>query len=339
MLAQQTQQFLDVLADPDSDERAIKSAADKWVQTLQNPDSLPAIVEAQEQLTSVLEWDNIARAQFALMMSGALVENGFAPEPLLDAFEPRLPGWLEGAGRLLDAVIHAEGDAQDVDAVVESVTAQMPDEARDWERLQAFYLPLMAALAASSDARERMRSLAELAAPLAERHEGAYFLETMLNVLDKEPILVLEPARKRGFIGTISGIADNAQLHALLMAHYPDAARKFPRKALAIFDGSGPQIGEFAVESDWNLYAYRALDKDGQIKDDLADSAHWLWNEDAPIAIPKWEGYRVVVLGPSSYARSWPAQRLFAPLRASVDVDRELSEDEAAEWVGRLGND
>ena len=106
-------------------------------------------MEAQKQLTNVLEWDDLARAQFALMMSGALVENGFAPEPLLEAFEPRLPAWLKGAGRLLDKVIHAEGDAQDVDAVVEAVTAQMPDEARDWERLQAFYLPLMAALSAS----------------------------------------------------------------------------------------------------------------------------------------------------------------------------------------------
>ena len=160
----------------------------------------------------------------------------------------------------------------------------------------------------------------------------------MVNVLDKEPLLVIEPARERGFVGTMSGIADNAQLHALLMAHYPDAARKFPKRALAIFDGSGPQIGEFQIESDWNLYSYRALDKDGQIKNDLADSAHWLWNEDAPIGIPTFEKYRVVVLGPSSYSRSWGAQRLFAPLRASVDVDRELSADEVAQWVGRLGS-
>ena len=112
----------------------------------------------------------------------------------------------------------------------------------------------------------------------------------------------------------------------------------FPRKALAIFDGSGPQIGEFQVESDWNLYAHGALDKDGQIKDDLADSAHWLWNEDAPIAIPKFDDYRVVILGPSSYSRGWQAQRLFAPLRASVDVDRELGADDVAEWIGRLGS-
>ncbi len=338
MLAQQTAHLLDVLRDPDADERAIQGAADSWVTTLQNPDSIQAILDAQNQLVTVLDWDNLARAQFALMMSGALVENGFAPEPLLEAFAPRLPEWLNGANRLLDAVIHAEGDGQNAEAVVEQITAQMPAEARDWERLQAFYLPLMAALAASPDARAQMRKLRELAAPLCERHEGAFFLEAMLGVLDKEPILVLEPARKRGFIGTFSGIADNAQLHALLMAHYPDAAKTFPKKALPIFDGSGAQTSEINVESNWNLYSYRALDRDGNIKDDLADSEHWLWNEDAPIDIPTFENYRVIVLGPSSYTRGWQAQRLFAPLQASVDVDRELNADEVGEWVARLGS-
>lgn len=338
MLAQQTEILLDILKNPDSDERAIQSAADSWVKTLQNPDSIDAILDAQKQLASVLDWENLARAQFALMMSGALIENGFAPEPLLEAFAPRLPIWLKGANELLDAVIHAEGDGQNVDAVVEAVTAQMPESARNWERLQAFYLPLMAALAASPDARAQMRGLRDLAAPLSERHEGAFFLDAMLGVLDKEPILVLEPARKRGFIGTFSGIADNAQLHALLMAHYPDAAKTFPKKALAIFDGSGEQTSEFSVESNWNLYCYRALDRDGNIKNDLADSQHWLWNEDSPLEIPIFEGMRVIVLGPSSYTRGWQAQRLFAPLRASIDVDRELNAGDVAAWIERLGN-
>ncbi len=338
MLAQQTQHLLDILRNPASDERAIQSAADAWVQTLQNPDSIQSILDAQQQLATVLDWDDLARAQFALMMSGALVENGFSPEPLLEAFAPRLPVWLKDANALLDAVIHAEGDGQNVDSVVEKVTAQMPDEARSWERLQAFYLPLMAALAASPDEREKLRGLRDLAAPLSERHEGAFFLDAMLGVLDKEPILVLEPARKRGFIGTFSGVADNAQLHALLMAHYPDAALKFPRAALPIFDGSGEQTSNINVESNWNLYSYGALDRQGQIKDDLADSGHWLWNEDSPIEIPKFEGYRVIVLGPSSYTRGWPAQRLFAPLRASIDVDRELDAAAVAAWIERLSS-
>ena len=338
MLAQQTQHLLDVLHDPDSDERTIQSAADSWVKTLQNPDSIQAILDAQQQLAGVLDWENLARAQFALMMSGALIENGFSPEPLLEAFAPRLPRWLKGANALLDAVIHAEGDGQNVDAVVEKITAQMPDEARNWEQLQAFYLPLMAALSASPDEREKLRPLRELAAPLSERHEGAFFLDAMLGVLHKEPILVLEPARKRGFIGTFSGIADNAQLHALLMAHYPDAAKTFPQAALPMFDGSGEQTSEINVESNWNLYSYRALDREGHIKEDLADSQHWLWNEDSPMEIPKFENYRVIVLGPSSYTRGWPAQRLFAPLRASVDVDRELDAGAVAAWIERLGS-
>lgn len=338
MLAQQTQQLLDILHNPDSDERAIQSAADSWVQTLQNPDSIEAILDAQKQLAGVLDWEDLARAQFALMMSGALIENGFAPEPLLEAFAPRLPVWLKGANELLDAVIHAEGDGQNVDAVVEAVTTRMPEQAHDWERLQAFYLPLMAALAASPDARKQMRRLRDLAAPLSERHEGAFFLDAMLGVLNQEPILVLEPALKRGFIGTFSGIADNAQLHALLMAHYPDAAKNFPPAALPIFEGSGEQTSEINVESNWNLYSYRALDRDGNIKDELADSEHWLWNEDSPTEIPTFEGLRVIILGPSSYTRGWQAQRLFASLRASIDVDQDLDAGAVAVWIERLGS-
>ena len=326
MLSQQTQQLLAILADASSDERQIQRAANDWVAALKNPDSLDAILDAQTQLVTVIDWENIERAKFALMMSGALVENGFAPEPLLEAYAPRLPVWLAHANRLLKAMDEAQGEAD-----LERVMAQLPDETRDWERLDEFYLPLMAALSASPEARGKFRELLPLAAPLSERHEGAYFLQMMLQVLHKAPILVLQPNQKSGFIGTFSGIADNFQLHGLLMAKLTD---QLSPATVAVLDGSGPQTSEFTIQGAFNLYDYRALNG-GELPETVSDE-FWIWNEGTPAAIPKFEKYRVVITAAPSYARSWTAQRLFAPLRASVDVDRELDASEVKTWMKRL---
>ena len=285
MLPQQTKQLLEVLADASSNERQIQRAANEWVAALKDPDSLDAILDAQTQLVTVIDWKNIERAKFALMMSGALVENGFAPEPLLEAYAPRLPVWLAGANRLLKAMEEAPDEAE-----VERVTAQLPAEARDWQRLQEFYLPLMAALAASPEARGKFRDLLLLAAPLSERHEGAYFLQMMLQVLHKAPILVLQPRQKSGFIGTFNGIADNFQLHGLLMAKLTD---QLSPATIAVLDGSGEQTSDSTIQGAFDLYDCRAL-KGGQLPEKV-DSEFWIWNEGTPAEIPKFEKYRVVI--------------------------------------------
>ena len=42
------------------------------------------------------------------------------------------------------------------------------------------------------------------------------FVATMLQVLDDEPLLVLQVEQQKGFKVRISGIADNFQLHTML---------------------------------------------------------------------------------------------------------------------------
>lgn len=333
-LPEQTRELLQILRDPRANERAINRAAQAWMKALETPESLQQILDAQRELASAIEWENLERAQLALTLSGALVEQGFAPEPLLDAFAPHLPAWLEGANRLLlSAGTNEDGDLDE--AAFDAAAEQMPDERLAWNRLEAFHLPLIAALSHSPEARAQLRPLVPLVRPLVPYSSAAHFLWPMLEILDEEPILVLEPSRKRGFIGTISGIADNFQLHALLMAHYPEV-RPISPAAIAIFRGKGPQTNGETIVGAWNLYNYRALSQG--LPEGLGDTETWIWGEGQPKDIEKFAGYRAIVLGEPAYERSWQVQRLFSGLRAELEVERELSAEEVEDWVKRLAN-
>lgn len=335
MLREATQELFDTLRDERTSERTINRAAKAWMKALETPNSLGAIIEAQEQLAGAINWENIERAQLALMMSGALVEQGFAPEPLIEAFAPVLPRWLDGANQLLERTLVGSKDEELTDTALQNAAAQMPDAARDWQQLESLYFPLVAALSVSPSARAEMRPLLPQLAPLTDYLESASYLSTLLQVLDSAPLVVIEPARKRGFVGAMSGIADVFQLHALLMAHYPDAG-EISDQAATVFRGDGPQTTERTLTGAWNLYNYSALDSNGNLPTDLSDSRHWIWNEDLPFVIEQFEGRRAILLGPASYERNWKVQRLFAPLRAHVEVERELSAGEVEQWLGRM---
>lgn len=333
MLREKTDELLQTLRDPRTGERTIKRAANAWMKALQNPPSLPAILEAQTQLCGALEWENIERAQLALVIGGSLVEQGFAPEPLIEAYAPVLPVWLENANQLLQsALVNGELD----EATFERSAAQSPAWARAWQQLESLYFPLIAALSVSPSGRESLRPLLPQIAPLTSYLESAYYLSMLLQVLDNAPILIIEPALQRGFVGTMSGVADCFQLHALLMAHFPDTRAPVSDAATSVHRGHGAQITDENLMGIWNLYNYRALNPDGDLPTDLSDSSHWIWNEDLPAEIPEFAGYRVVLLGPASYERAWKVQRAFAALRAEIVVERELNETEIADWLGRM---
>ena len=49
-------------------------------------------------------------------------------------------------------------------------------------------------------------------------------------------------------------------------------------------------------------------------------------------------GRRVILLGPPSYARTWPAQRLFSKLTAKLESERMLKSRETDDWLQRMLN-
>jgi hypothetical protein len=186
------------------------------------------------------------------------------------------------------------------------------------------------------DAEARM-ALADLAPTFAAREddlEGAHWVAQLLTVLHDEPFVAIELATGMGLIGRFSGIADNFQLHTLLMEEMPPVSRVSPSVA-ANARGDGPQALDETVTGAWNLYTYAAL-RDGTLPEATDPGEHWIWNEGAPRDIPMVDAHRVVLLGPPAYERTWNAVRTFEPLRGELDA-RTLDDDEAASWLYRIG--
>jgi hypothetical protein len=159
--------------------------------------------------------------------------------------------------------------------------------------------------------------------------------------LHQEPIVVIEPQTRTGMLGRISGVVDNFQLNVLLMDGFELAEglpRRVSQKAVDVASGRGPQQIQEAVKGAWNLYTWRAIRPGFTLPDakDLASKTTWIWNEGRPEQIPVLDGRRVVLLGPPSYARGWPAQRTFAYLPAALERERTLTADEVEQWLDTM---
>ena len=175
---------------------------------------------------------------------------------------------------------------------------------------------------------------------LAVAHEGAHWLAVMASVLDREPLLVLEPEHRRGFVGWMSGVVDNFQLHTLLLERLPPVGDERPPidpEVAAVARGEGPQKLDRAVEGGWNLYAWTAVARTGVLPDpDTEPDGTWIWGEGRPEEIPLFEARRALLLGPASYVRTWNADRTFPDLAASIEVERELAPEEIDELIGPM---
>jgi hypothetical protein len=191
-------------------------------------------------------------------------------------------------------------------------------------------------------------ALRDLLLPLqatAEELEGAHWVSCILAAPHEDPFVAIEPASRSGIEGRMSGITDNFQLHMLLMDDFPGGGggglfrrgRRISKPAAAVARGAGPQQIDEIVVGAWNPYVYSALEDGGlPDPDDYTGSKHlWIWNEGTPQDIPRLGGHRVILLGPPSYERHWPATRVFGPLEATLDA-RVLSDEEVGSWLERI---
>jgi hypothetical protein len=228
-------------------------------------------------------------------------------------------------------------DASRVDVVatrsfLETIVSDPPDRAAVAE-FDSSWGALVTALCVDPAARMELADLAPAIAARADDLDGAHWVAELLTVLHEEPFVAIEPATSAALIGHLSGIADNFQLHTLLMDEMPPASRVSPSVAATV-RGSGPQMIDETVTGAWNLYTYAAI-RDGRILEAHAPGKHWIWNEGAPRDIPKVDGHRVVLLGPPAYERTWEAVRTFEPLRAQLNA-RTLDDAETASWLRRI---
>ena len=311
--------------------------------------------DAMRTMLPLLSVPSVPRAGFVALCCGGLVERGADPEIALAVVIERLRGVLPEAVAFAEAALQLSRTEQipgtdvDLTAMVEEfgshVARAQPPLAWAWTATDLFGRAAIAMLSRSKAGREAARHDAELANGLA-RLAGvlplANWLAQILAVLDDEEILVLHPGLGRGYRVRISGLADNFQLHTLLAgALLGDPAQGWlPGQAplpqvLAAARGETVDGESPVARGVFNLVGWRGLNAEGQLPAG-GEQALWIWGEGAPSEIEPFEGLRVVLLGETPYARSWPAEARFPGLAAEVAVLEKLDAATVGNWLRRL---
>ncbi len=373
MLTASTDRLIEIACNADSSQEALQQAA----QTFLSSAASASRDDANQALRTISEHfrhSDPMRASFLALICGALIERGCAPESIATPLIERLSELLtasaslakaalgqlpdpqsKDAPRSLNAQDHENDDDHDSDAgeaggdripllaqAVESLETKMPEQFAAWRGLEQFWCPAIALFSLSPNARSSARHLRGLANEIAEIHEAGYWLSSMFQVLEDEPILVIEPSSSKGILARISGVVDNFQLNVLLMDGFPKpsflSSRRVAKRVAEVARGNGPQRTDDYVTGAWNLYTWPAIQKGRTLPapSDYSSSAHWVWNEGTPEDIPVFEGRRAILLGPPAYPRTWQSQRIFAQLPAALTIEKQLTKGEAADWLDRM---
>lgn len=168
----------------------------------------------------------------------------------------------------------------------------------------------------------------ETAAEIAGDVPLAHWVHGLAEVLDDEPLIVLDHVTGRGFRLTMSGLGDNFQLHTLVADRLVGPARQ----GLAHFE---------PVPSDWvdaatggevqpsaggpALRRFRLFDGDGA----------YVSPEGRPADIAVTDGVRVLVMHPPNGRYGWRNGRVYEHLVPTLTFERELASEEAARWLSR----
>jgi hypothetical protein len=348
MLVDRARKLLTVATDGAAPD-IVRRAAQDFIDASRKADA-SELHTALEILSGAYSLPPTGHLPMALTTAGALVERGANPTPLVAPVVEFLKRVTPPAADFHDACIAQippDADEEDEDETFRQIAvrlrSEMPEAAAAWAALETLYAPVIAVLAASPTARTQSRSIAPKMDQLREHNDGASWMAPMLMVLDREPILAIEPDTGLGLVGRMSGISSSFQLHVLLMDIFPQSDvrsdRRISQKAGDIVRGRvKDQQDDAPLVGRWNMHAWTALRGAGELPHDHDESSirSWIWNEGVPADIPVFDGYRVVVLGPASYARSFFAQREFLGLRADIEVERLLSADEVNAWVKRF---
>lgn len=277
--------------------------------------SLEKMLEAlDEALSSGGQTDEVVRALFFEARSAGESEKN----DLLASLDIRIrsypPERIVCVAMLAGALVELGADVQKFPlSVFDHMLAHLDliqgaeDETELPESYYALERAAIACLSRSAELRKNLPQKPFILAKLVRYQERYGFLGKMLQVLDDEPLLVLHPKARRGFRCMIHGVADNFQLHVLLLGALEGKGvngQLQSREALAAAsDASEPS--EATAQSDWQLVNWFGL------RTGMVDHESWIWNEGVPADIATFDGLRVVLIDTSKIQRSWDAQRVF----------------------------
>ncbi|WP_017597635.1 hypothetical protein [Nocardiopsis lucentensis] len=152
-------------------------------------------------------------------------------------------------------------------------------------------------------------------------------IHSLLRMAEATSALVMDRHSGRGFRVLFDGVGDNFQLHTLLADalvgpdHHGLAGERPDPRWVAPYLGGQIDPQAQTVRGWWNLVAH-----DGT----------WVWNEGLPAEIPTLDGERVLILDEQPYPRSWNAGRRHPHVHGWLEVESELTAQEAATWWKRI---
>jgi hypothetical protein len=309
-----------------------QSAFIKSLQALGDAFGTASPVECQEALMVLLplvETLPLGRGAPIPGIVGTLAAAGTDPLKPLPSLVERAASAMESAKRFLEAYsrLGVEPAEDDAAAAIARLTRErdrldLADEdayhlaeafhaGGDWVQ-PVLYLCQRKDARLALPQRERLTRAIE---PMVGHVETAHWLYGLLFVLDDEPLVVLHRETGKGFRLRISGIGDNFQLHTLLAAHL---IGEIPGQRLSVAEIKAATDGEIAPPG--GIFGrFNLVDGSGK----------WIWNEGRPSDIPKMDGYRMVVLDPPPYQRSWNAGRAYPLMVPQLVIEERLSPEAA----------
>jgi hypothetical protein len=278
------------------------------------------------------------KAAVMAMVGGTLVEFGADPVELAGPLFARLPGFLA----LAESVSGQVGKISP-----EKAFATNPDGVKAWHGLSLMMLPTMAVLTRSMAHRQAARASAELLrgiAAMREQNREASFVSQVLGFTDGMELVVLHPDEGKGFRVALEAVNTNFHLFTLLQGsligggHLPGAARD--PELTGVATGAVPHKRLLSDTAVWQFYAWAALVTDRTSAQDSMKT--WIWGKGKPEDIPKFEGTRVVVLGPPVLGMPPWDSNFFAnihdALKSKAEVVEVLPAEKVMQWLDRIRN-
>lgn len=354
MLQTQTKQLLSIVNNDNSTPEEVNKEYFAFLEQFESSTPSEKEISSEELIESLVEGNSVYLNTLARAI-GTLFERGFEPRQkpfalLIDYYEKLLLSSKtvsESVAKHLETIRNDENfddcefdEYEEFENYFVSIQDTLRNETNDWLKLEETYLCGIALFSKSVEARKQALKLRPLARQSGEFNEGAHWLDLMLSVLNNEPFIAIERDRNLGVIGKMSGVVNNFQLHILLQDIFPGGwfSSVNPKVVIENAKGYGEQSLEISAKGKWNMYDWTSARFDTSSLENHQARNCWIWGEGKPEDIPLFEGYRVIILGKSTYQRSWNAQRMFGNLPAELKIEQKLSKEEIRDWLKKFAD-
>ncbi|OJJ23046.1 hypothetical protein BKI52_01455 [marine bacterium AO1-C] len=350
-LETKTQELLIKLTNPVTDQEAVMEQARDFYQTIFEIEDAKQVKTALQTLTSAFSVSNLFGGALAANLCGGLVENGFPPSYISEEFAAFFKNLLQRASTVIDAfeASYQEPNYEELgedeepedkievfERFLEEITDEMPEAVQAFQAIDHYYSCGIALFSANpTEFQQGKTAIGQQVGKFAEYTSGGYWFSKLFQTLFQEPILVIELNARKGFIGKMSGIAENFQLQILLMT-LPQINQQVAVSPLhqAVVKGVGEQNAGEAITGLWNMYDWTYVHQTGE-----NSTNHWIWGEGVPADIPVFNNeYRVIILDTPSYSRGFPVQRMFQNLKADITIEKELDASEVEQWLAMMSS-